>query len=104
MNGSLVALSGPAISPEVQEFADAKGISRYLNAVIDLARQAFPSSNVGVSLGQDAEDQGHQYIALDVDAAGLTTEELVAGQRVWSAGVSRVCPSRHAVSFVLGWR
>lgn len=104
MNGSLVALSRPAISPEVQEFAVAKGVSRYLDAVIDLARQAFPSSAVNVSLGQDAEDQGHQYIALDVDAGGQATEELLAGQRVWSAGITHVCPSRHAVYFVLGWR
>ena len=49
MNDSLVTLSRPAIPPEVQEFAVEKGVSRYLNAVIDLARQAFPSSALGVS-------------------------------------------------------
>jgi hypothetical protein len=104
MNNSLTSLSRPTIPPEVQEFAAAKGISRYLNAVIDLARQAFPSSALGVSLGQDAEDETHRYIALDVDAGGQAAEELLAGQRTWSAGISRVCPSRHAVYFVLGWR
>src|SRR5207249_12042766 len=104
MNNSLLSLPRPAIPPEVQEFAVAKGVSRYLNAVIDLARQAFPSSALCVSLGQDAEDETHQYIALDVDASGQATEELLAGQRIWSAGISRVCPSRHAVYFVLGWR
>lgn len=104
MNGSSATLSWPAIPPEVQEFAAEKGVSRYLNAVIDLARQAFPSSAVCVSLGQDAEDERHQYIALDVEVGGQAAEELLAGQRSWSAGVSRVCPSRHAVYFVLGWR
>src|SRR5260370_41696054 len=104
MNDSLVTLSGPAVPPEVQEFAVAKGVSRYLNAVIDLARQAFPSSALCVSLGQDAEDERHQYIALDVEVGDQATEELLAGQRSWSAGLSRVCPSRHAVYFVLGWR
>jgi hypothetical protein len=104
MNDSLVTLSRPAIPPEVQDFAVDKGVSRYLNAVIDLARQAFPSSALCVSLGQDAEDERHQYIALDVDVGGQATEELLAGQRIWSAGLSRVCPSRHAVYFVLGWR
>jgi hypothetical protein len=104
MNDSLVTSSRPAIPPEVQEFAAEQGASPYLNAVIDLARQAFPSSALSVSLGQDAEDERHQYIALDVEAGGRTTEELLAGQRVWSAGVGRVCPSRHAVYFVLGWR
>jgi hypothetical protein len=104
MNDSLVAVSCPAVPPEVQEFAVAKGVGRYLNAVIDLARQAFPSSALCVSLGQDAEDERHQYIALDVGVGGRAAEELLAGQRIWSAGIGRVCPSRHAVYFVLGWR
>jgi hypothetical protein len=104
MNGSLVALPRPTIPADVQEFAAAKGVSHYLNAVIDLARQAFPSSALCVSLGQDAEDESHQYIALDVEVGGRAAEELLAGQRAWSAGVRRVCPSRDAVYFVLGWR
>jgi hypothetical protein len=104
MNDSLVTLSRPGIPPEVQEFATEKGVSRYLSAVIDLAQQAFPSSALRVSLGQDAEDERHQYIALDVEVGGKAAEELLAGQRIWSSGVGRVCPSRHAVYFVLGWR
>jgi len=104
MNDALATWSRPAIPPEVQQFADEKGVSRYLNAVIDLARQAFPSSALWVSRGQDAEDETHQYVALDVGVGGQTTEELLAGQRIWSAGIGRVCPSRHAVYFVLGWR
>jgi hypothetical protein len=104
MNDSSATLFRPAIPPDVQEFAAEKEVSRYLNAVIDLARQAFPSSDLCVSLGQDAEDESHRYIALDVEVGGPTAEELLAGQRVWSAGVGRVCPSRHAVYFVLGWR
>ncbi len=104
MNAALANLSGPAVPPEVQEFAVEKGVNSYLNAVIELARQAFPSSALRVSLGQDAEDETHQYIALDVEVSGRAAEELLAGQRVWSGGVSRVCPSRQAVYFVLGWR
>jgi hypothetical protein len=104
MNDSLVSMSGPAIPPEVQAFAAEKEVSLYLSAVIDLARQAFPSSALWVSLGQDAEDEMHQYIALDVEVGGRATEDLLAGQRIWSSGLRRVCPSRNAVYFVLGWR
>ena len=104
MNESLITLSQPAIPPEVQEFAVDKGVSRYLGAAIDLARQAFPSSALHVSLGQDAEDERHQYIALDVEVGGQASEELLAGQRTWSAGLSQICPSCDAVCFVLGWR
>ena len=104
MPSSALAFSSPAITPAVQAFADEKGLSRYLSAVIDLARQAFSASTLEVSLGYDAEDEAHQYIAVDVEAGGKSTEELLAGQRRWSAGISQVCPSRYAVYFVLGWR
>ena len=104
MNDAPAALSGPVVPPEVREFAAQKGVNRYLGAVIDLVRQAFPSSALCVSLGRDAEDETHQYIALDVDAGGRTAEELLAGQHVWSGGIGRVCPPRQAVYFVLGWR
>jgi hypothetical protein len=81
MPGSLIPSCYPPIPPEVQAFAVAQKVSPYLNAVIDLARQAFPSSTLGVSPGQDAEDESHQYIALDVEVGDLPTEELLAGQR-----------------------
>jgi hypothetical protein len=104
MNDAALTSSRPAIPPEVQEFAAAKGLSPYLSAVIGLARDAFPSAALSVSLGEDAEDETHRYVTLDVEAGGQTTEELLAGQRSWSAGLGRVCPRRHAVYFVLGWR
>lgn len=104
MNNPPATLSGPVVPPEARAFAAEKGVSRYLGPVIDLARQAFPSSALSVSLGQDAEDETHRYIALDVEAGDLTAEDLLAGQRVWSGGVGRICPSPQAVHFVLGWR
>jgi hypothetical protein len=97
MNDSMKTLSTPAISPSVQEFAAEKGVGRYLNAVIDLARKAFSASAVSVSLGQDAEDEMHPYIALDVEVSGQAAEELLAGKRIWSEGIRRVCPSCHAI-------
>jgi hypothetical protein len=104
MTGPALAPSLPAIPPEVQTFAAEKGVGRYLGAVIDLARQAFPSSALGVSLEQDVEDETHRYIAIDVAVGGKKAEELLVGQQAWSAGLSGVCPSRYAVYFVLGWR
>jgi hypothetical protein len=104
MTGLAVALRLAIIPPEIQTFADENGVSRYLAAVIDLARQAFPASPLELSLGRDAEDETHQYIALDVEVSGMETKDLLAGQRAWSAGIARVCPSPYAVYFVLGWR
>ena len=104
MNDVLAVPADTTILPEVQEFAVEKGVNRYLGVVIELARRAFPSSALSVSLGQDAEDETHRYIAIDIDTDGRTTEELLAGQRIWSEGIGSVCPSREAVHFVLGWR
>lgn len=104
MNEMLTAPPGPTVPREVRAFTAEKGVDRYLGAVIELARRAFPASGLAVSLGQDAEDETHQYIALDVEAGELAADALLAGQRVWSEGISSVCPSRHAVDFVLGWR
>lgn len=104
MNETLATLPGPVVPQEVREFAAEKGVGRYLGQVIDLARRAFPSSALSVSLGRDAEDEAHRYIALDIEAGDRTADELLAGQRVWSAGLGRVCPSPQAVHFVLGWR
>jgi hypothetical protein len=101
-NNSLATL--PVIPPEVEEFAADKGAIACLNAVIDLAQRAFPSSMLCISLGQDAEDETHQYIALDVEVGDKAAEELLAGQRIWSGEMGRICPSHHAVYFVLGWR
>ncbi|MFO0927134.1 MAG: hypothetical protein U0736_08840 [Gemmataceae bacterium] len=99
-----LTISSPAIPAEVETFAAEMGVGPYLVAVVDLARQAFPSSAVNVSLGRDAENESHRYIALDVDTGGLAVDELIDGQRVWSTGVGRICPSPDAVHFVLGWR
>ena len=104
MSEALATLTGVVVPPEVREFAARKGVTGYLGAAIDLARQAFPSSALSVSLGQDAEDESHRYIALDVEAGGRTADELLAGQRIWSGGIGLVCPPRQAIYFVLGWR
>jgi hypothetical protein len=98
-----VDVNKPDLAPEVLQFAAAKGIDAYLEAAIDLARHAFPSSSLSITLGQDAEDETHKYIALDVEASGLTSQELLSGQRTWSAGMSRTCEPRFGVYFVLGW-
>ena len=63
MPDQAVALPFPVIPPEVLAFATERGVGRYLPAAISLVRQAFPSSTLVVSLGEDAEDQTHQYIA-----------------------------------------
>ena len=97
-------LPPPTMPPEVRAFAFAKDAGPYLPAVIDLTRRVFPSSELAVSLGEDAEDETHRYVALDVEVSGLDINELLAAQRAWSAGLVSICPSRYAIYFVLGWR
>jgi hypothetical protein len=94
----------PAVPPEVVAFAAQQGVTQYLPAVLDLTRRTFVSCPLIVSVGHDAEDDGHRYVALDVEVRGLNVEELLAAQKAWSAGIYSVCPSRFAVHFVLGWQ
>jgi hypothetical protein len=101
---TVAAAAKPRVPAEVREFAIGKGLGNYLDAVVSLARTAFPSSELCVGLGRDADDETHHYIALDVAASSLSSEELLAGQRAWSSGFRRVCPSHLGVFFVLGWQ
>src|SRR5258707_7976944 len=101
MTAPAISLPIPIIPAEVRVFAAEKGVAPHLAAVVELARRAFPFSPLLVTVGQDAEDEGHRYIALDIEVGGLHAEELLAGQQVWSAGLFTACPARCAVYFVL---
>jgi hypothetical protein len=93
-----------SIPRDVLELTNTRRIGEYLDQVLEVARQAFPSSRLRLSVGQDAEDESHRYVAIDVESSDRTVEELLAGQEAWALGLARVCPSHHAVHFVLGWR
>lgn len=60
MNGALLTEPLSVFPANVRDFAAARGVSQHLPAVLDLARQAFPTSAMAVSFGQDAEDDAHQ--------------------------------------------
>jgi hypothetical protein len=94
----------PAMPPEVVAFAAQHGITQYLPAVLELTRRTFASCPLVVSVGHDAEDDSHRYVALDVEVRSLNVEELLAAQMAWSGGIFDGCPSRFAVHFVLGWQ
>jgi hypothetical protein len=104
MSVSLASVSWPVVPRDAEEFAMAMGVHPFLKAVMELTEQLFHSSTLSVSLGQDAEDERHRYIALDIDVAARTAEELLALQHQWTAGLARLCPPHAAVYFVLGWR
>jgi hypothetical protein len=57
MADQAVALPFPVIPPEVRTLPSERGVSRYLTAAIDLARQAFPTSALAVSLGEDGDQR-----------------------------------------------
>jgi hypothetical protein len=104
MVNDLLTMPVPAVPPEVVAFAVQQGITQYLPAVLDLTRRTFVSCPLVVSVGHDAEDDSHRYVALDVEVRALNVEQLLAAQMAWSAGIFDVCPSRYAVHFVLGWQ
>src|SRR5207249_800437 len=72
MSDASATLSGPAVPPEVREFDAQKGVNRYLGAVIDFARQAFPSSALSLS---PRADRAHQYLVFRLSNCGEPTVE-----------------------------
>jgi hypothetical protein len=97
-NGSMVAIL-PVIPPEVEQFAAVKGLNGYLNAVIDLAGRAFPSCGLSLTLGQDAEDETHRYIAIDVDAGAKRSKSCWPGSESGPRNSGAFAP--HAKPFIL---
>ncbi len=93
----------PVVPSDVYDFVFEKHLTS-LPEVLRFTRETFPSSQLTVCLGQDAEEESHRYVALDVEVAHLSAQELLTAQQAWSAGLGSVCPPGQATWFVLGWK
>lgn len=94
----------PAVASNVSAFAAERGISEVLPAIVDMTRDVFADRSLTISLGRDADEEPHRYIALDVAVSDMEVDELLEAQRAWSAGLLARCTSPQAVYFVLGWQ
>jgi hypothetical protein len=104
MANEMLAPSVPSAPPEVVAFAAQQGVAQFLPSVVEFTRRVFRSCPLSISIGQDAEDETHRYVALDVNVTSLDPDQLMAAQLAWSANIFSVCPAPYTVHFVLGWQ
>lgn len=102
MNTTTTPAALPTVPPEVLQFAAESGVSNYLYPVMELANSLFPGRPMTVLLEGDPEIENDWHIVFEVDVTGVAEDDILAGQRRWSAGLFERCPSTHVCVFRLG--
>lgn len=87
---------------DVLSFADARGLTGYLDPVLGTTRRLFPGRNVEVAMQADREIPDDRYIAVWVDGAGMTADQLLATERQWATEVRQLCSGGEDRWFFLG--
>ena len=94
-------LSQSVLPADVIAFAEEKGVSDYLPAVLEMTRQVFANRPVVPLLEDDPEIPDWRAIVMQVDVAGMNVERIVAAQQQWSAAIFQHCPATHVHLFSL---
>jgi hypothetical protein len=92
----------PAVSPEVQAFAEQEGVTAYLPALMEMTRRIFPGAPLTVLVDEDPEIANDRHIVLEVELGGWGVPEMVAANERWVNELFQHCPSTHAPVFRLG--
>src|SRR5258708_323238 len=95
----------PAVSADVQAFAEEKGIAAYVPSVLALTQRVFPNARrVEAVLDIDPEIANEVAIRFDVFAPISSVPEWLALNRQWNLGVQGLCPGPLLCLFVLSTR
>src|SRR5437868_8577796 len=89
----------PTVSSEVLAFAREKGVEQYLQPLIDLARQVYPTATqFKVFVEEDWEIDDERYIVLELDVP-LNVEQSLEANRRWHVGYQQIhcknCERKH---------
>lgn len=83
----------PTAPPEVLTFAREQGVEQYLPALIELARQVYPSATrFEVFTEDDPEIANDRHIVFELDVP-LNVEQGLEADRHWREGLFRICPA-----------
>jgi hypothetical protein len=85
----------------IQAFAAERGASLYLPALLGLARRIFPEAAMSIRLEADPELENDRHIAIEVDASGLSVDEMLACQNQWDKEIFDHCPATHVCTYRL---
>ncbi len=84
----------PLAPPDVLDFAAQQELSASLGPILTATRNVFPGCSIALRLELDAEIESDQYIVIDVDVSGWSTEEMFSARNRWSEEFCRVSPSK----------
>lgn len=87
--------------PDVAAFAAERGLTPYLEPVIQLTDRVFPGRRREVFVEADMEIADLRWIAIGVDLTGLSVDEMLARENTWTKEIFSHCPSTHVCDFVL---
>jgi hypothetical protein len=83
----------PTISPEVLAFARQQGVEQYLTALIELARQVYPSATrFEVFTEDDPEIANDRHIVFLLDVP-FTLDQALEADRRWGEGLFHIVPA-----------
>ena len=77
MSAPANATTLPEVPPEVLSFAAEKGVSDFVAPVLEMTARAYPGRSIKLFVEYDYEDPDWQYIVVEVDTSGYTTEQYV---------------------------
>ena len=99
MNAQTLSAPRPAVPPEVLAFAREQGVEQYLEPLIELARQVYPSATrFDVFTEDDPEIANDRHIVFELDVP-IGLEQALQADRHWRDGLSRIVPDPLACVF-----
>src|SRR5271165_3554936 len=88
--------------PDVVDFAKKNKVDTYLDPLLNLLRDIFPTARSWqVLLKQDPEIRDDSHIVFDVRIAAPDVPDFLAAQRRWYEESFRICPAPLAFLFCL---
>lgn len=83
----------PVMLPDVLTFAREQEVEQYLPALIELARQVYPTATrFDVFIEDDPEVADDRHIVFELDVP-LDVEQALEADRHWREGLFRICPA-----------
>lgn len=90
----------PEIAPDVFAFAREQGVDHYLQPLIELTQQIYPTATKFKIFVEEDGEIRESFIVFELDAA-LNVEQAVAADRRWGEGFFRISVYPHSCVFRL---
>ncbi|HJT76642.1 MAG TPA: hypothetical protein VJ739_05525 [Gemmataceae bacterium] len=92
-NQTVSAAPHPTIPPEVWAFARQEGVEQYVPALVELARQVYPSATrFDIFTEDDPEIANDRHIVFELDVP-ISVDQALAANRRWHDGVFEIVPA-----------